>query len=506
MCFKADLSKLSSYRCAYGAGYRDGNRNGCLKGTRESVLNEIECWTEDFDKSPIFWLDGLAGTGKSTIAQTVSERMFADNRLGASFFCSRGDGDRRDLQLIFPTLAIQLAHQYPNFRSSLVPLLRSNPDTVHGSLQEQMHKFLVGPLRSAGISTVIVIDALDECTDNGPESAILLALGQSVSQIPRVKFLITGRPETHILSGFSSPLLKGLTKTLILHRAGRRSVDGDIRRFLKHRSSGITGRPKGWPTEEQLDLLCRMADGSFLFAAEAVSGGDAWFTSLDSLYRSIFQRVFPENGDDDAVVRSILSAVVLVASPLPQSAIATLLRFEFDVVRRVLEPIQSLLILPEDPNYPVQPFHESLTDFITDPTRCIDARFYISPNHHHAELVLHCLGLMEESLKKDMFSIPDYILNSEVEDLPTRIGESGLRGALEYACRSWHMHLFATKDRVPDVVSALRRFLEQKFLFWLEVMSALEAMDDAARALNMTVEWVNEVGPDRQFDFQVYWR
>ena len=31
-------------------------------------------------KFPVYWLNGLAGTGKSTIAQTIAERMFADGR------------------------------------------------------------------------------------------------------------------------------------------------------------------------------------------------------------------------------------------------------------------------------------------------------------------------------------------------------------------------------------------------------------------------------------------
>ena len=189
------------------------------------MLAGIETWTEDFDMSPVFWLNGLAGTGKSTIAQTVSERMFADGRLGASFFCSRGFEDRSDLQLIFPTLAFQLAQKYPDFRYSLIPLLQSNPDVVHESLQDQMEKFLVDPLRSAGISTVIVIDALDECKDEDPESAILLVLGQLVSRIPQVKFFITSRPETHIMSGFRGPLLKASTDVFILHEVERSVID-----------------------------------------------------------------------------------------------------------------------------------------------------------------------------------------------------------------------------------------------------------------------------------------
>ena len=55
---------LNSYPRARGAGYQHGDRNGCLKGMREGVLDEIERWTEDPERSPVFWLNGLAGREK----------------------------------------------------------------------------------------------------------------------------------------------------------------------------------------------------------------------------------------------------------------------------------------------------------------------------------------------------------------------------------------------------------------------------------------------------------
>src|ERR1700753_3722944 len=132
------MTILNSFRRAQGAGYQHGGRKGCLKGTRRGVLNEIELWAGDFNKLPVYWLNGLAGTGKSTIAQTVAERMFADGRLGASFFCSRDFEDRRNLHFIFPTLAVQLARRYPEFRSIFVPLVRSDPETIYESLYNQI--------------------------------------------------------------------------------------------------------------------------------------------------------------------------------------------------------------------------------------------------------------------------------------------------------------------------------------------------------------------------------
>ena len=114
-CPLADLSVLNQCHHAPGAGYQHGDRKGCLRGTQVTILSEIESWSKDFGESPVFWLNGLAGTGKSTIAQTVSERAFADGLLGASFFCSCDDEDHSNLQFILPTIAFQLAHKYPTF-------------------------------------------------------------------------------------------------------------------------------------------------------------------------------------------------------------------------------------------------------------------------------------------------------------------------------------------------------------------------------------------------------
>ena len=241
----AESLVLNHCRRAQGAGYQHGDRQGCLRGTREGILNEIEHWTEDVNQPPVFWLNGLAGTGKSTIAQTISERMFASGCLGASFFCSRSFEDRSNLQ--------------------------HNPDIVHESLQEQMHKLLVGPLQSAGVSTVIVIDALDECKDRDPESAILLVLGQLVSKIPCVKFFITSQPEMHIVSGFYGTLLKGLTNVFVLHHVEHYDVDSDIRHYLNHELSKLARWAQGWPTDEHIDLLCQRAAGFFVYAVATVN-------------------------------------------------------------------------------------------------------------------------------------------------------------------------------------------------------------------------------------------
>ena len=523
MHLAADLLVLNTCRRAPGAGYQHGDRKGCLRGTRGTVLNKIEVWTKDLSKSPVFWLNGLAGTGKSTIAQTVSERVFADRLLGASFFCSRDFKDRSDLHFIFPTLAFQLAHKYPKFRSILIPLLRSNPDIVHESLYNQMKMLIVEPLSSLDISTVIVIDALDECKDEESSSVILSVLGRFVEKIPRVKFFITGRPESWIQTGFRLPLLRDVTSVFILHTVQPSLINNDIRLFIKHELFELAQQRRldGWPSDNDLDVLCQRAAGFFVYAVATVKfldskihlpkqrldmiinlpestdpEGKTMFkpeVTLDFLYTSVLKAAFTkEDPMVDSRVRSTIGTVILLINPLPPSGIAELIGLTTQEVTLLLTPVQSLLIFDEDPTQPVKPFHKSFPDFITNPSRCTDTRLCISPKDLHLELVMGCLGLMNDRLEQNLLSLPDYALNSEVEDLQTRVDDHVSVG-LQYACQYWHIHLTEAKRDATNVVPTLNFFLKEKFLAWLEVVSVLGAARGAVIALEQLMYWLQEV-------------
>jgi len=259
-----------------GAGYSSGNRQGCLKGTRADVLLQLELWLKDKQDHRVFWLNGLAGTGKSTIAQTFAEISFADGKLGASFFCSRDFEDRSNLQAIFPTLAFQLAYRYLPFRERLLRVLRSNPGVGQESLCSQMEKIIVGPLEASRIRTLIIIDALDECKDEEPASAILSVLSRYVDEIPNVKFFITGRPEPRIRSGFRLKSLRPVTEVLMLHDVERSSVDKDIKLFFRTQLANIARTRsdcnfmQDWPNPSEINILCDKAAGFFIYASTVV--------------------------------------------------------------------------------------------------------------------------------------------------------------------------------------------------------------------------------------------
>jgi hypothetical protein len=267
------MAVLNGFRRARAAEFRHGERKGCLKNTREAVLTTIELWARDFDKSSVYWLNGLAGTGKSTIAKTIADRLFADDQLGASFFCSRDFEDRRDLHFIFPTLATQLARKFLEFRKIFVRLIESDPDIAYESLYSQMEKLIVRPLSETNISTVVVIDALDECKDEQSSSAIPVRpwrVWRPGFRKSNSSSLVARSPR--ISEGFRNLLLKKMADKFVLHGVERDQVNSDIRLFFATGLSEIARRRglDDWPTESDLDRLCSLAAGLFVYAAATV--------------------------------------------------------------------------------------------------------------------------------------------------------------------------------------------------------------------------------------------
>lgn len=73
--------------------YAEEHNSKCLQNTRVDLIRKISEWADDPDAQTIFWLKGMAGTGKSTISRTMAQTFADTGRLGASFFFKRGEAD-----------------------------------------------------------------------------------------------------------------------------------------------------------------------------------------------------------------------------------------------------------------------------------------------------------------------------------------------------------------------------------------------------------------------------
>ena len=518
------------------AGYLCGNRPRCLKGTRKEVLLQIEQWLTNEGDHRIFWLNGLAGTGKSTIAQTFAEIGFADGKLGASFFCSRDFEDRSNLQAIFPTLAFQLAYQYPRFREELLRVLKVNPDVGQESLNSQVEKVIVRPFAATKIPTLIVIDALDECKDKEPASALLSVLSRYVHEIPEVKFFITGRPEPPIREGFRLESLRPITDVLKLHDVKRSLVDEDIKLYLRTYLTDIRKTrsecefPEEWPSSYDIDFLCKMAGGLFIYASTVVkfvaskyhaptrrldliilrSQGAAHEGGIDFVYTQILELAFQDAdpGEQDLYsrFRNVVGVVLLAFHPLSRKDLSTLLGNcgTPSDISTTLRFLHSLLNVPDGEDGPIRVFHKSFPDFLTDQTRCKDDRFFVDPTVHHEEILFSCLDLMENCLKKNICNLDDYAVLSKVEDLSTR-KETYIGSSLVYACRYWTRHLASIPGDGPGakrIREAVDEFFAKRLLCWIEVLSTLGHLGAAVYGLNEIRRWYISVS---QLDYTDTW-
>ncbi|KAJ5752944.1 hypothetical protein N7520_009861 [Penicillium odoratum] len=140
--------KLSPAPGATSDSYEEQHGDQCLPGTRTQIICQIKEWALSPQGRCIFWLNGVAGTGKSTISRTMAKVFSESKSLGASFFFKRGEGDRGNARKFFPTIVRQLTSTIPQIMPFVQQTLRDSPDITKKAMREQFEKLLLEPLQS----------------------------------------------------------------------------------------------------------------------------------------------------------------------------------------------------------------------------------------------------------------------------------------------------------------------------------------------------------------------
>jgi hypothetical protein len=165
--------------------------------------------------------------------------------LGASFFFKRGWADRSHATLLFPTIARQLADLIPEAGHTIAGVLDQDSLLCDKHLKPQFDKLLLQPLQnlsSSAISSagvVLVIDALDECTNGESVRTILLLLSRvEAITLIRLRIFVTSRPELPVELGFQD-MLGDLHHDVRLEEAQQTTIARDIRIFYEHQFQEI---------------------------------------------------------------------------------------------------------------------------------------------------------------------------------------------------------------------------------------------------------------------------
>jgi hypothetical protein len=493
----------------------DQSQEKCLPGTREEILQQVQDWGRSGD-SGIFWLSGMAGTGKSTIARTVAQSFKADGVLGASFFFKRGSGDRSSAAKLFPTIAKQLAVCVPQMITGIQKAIDGDPTIGGKSLDEQFKKLILQPLLAVDqgqVSTLVVIDALDECEPREDLKIILNLLAKAVTSTNKaIRFFLTSRPEQPIRSSFEQIGQRHYQHTP-LHTVDDNVTKHDITLYLTEEFSKIQqdpehDLPRGWPGEEQIEILAARAAPLFIFAATVCRFvADINFdpkerlqeflaspsgSKLDDTYRPVLKQLLvKDKRDRDKLIgefQEIIGVIILLAAPLSLSSLADLLELQERNVSIRLRSFHSVLVIPSDPSLLIETFHSSFHDYLLDEGTKADpeiSRFWVDKGEKHEFIARHCLTVMRHYLKKNICELPSYGTSRAEIDFASIA--SFLPPALQYACRYWVFHLSGSSAPARSL-DPVFEFLKEHLLHWLEVMSILGLTPETLNAANTLIK------------------
>ncbi|KLO17091.1 hypothetical protein SCHPADRAFT_868569 [Schizopora paradoxa] len=420
---------LRSLVCAEGASfnsYRTRKITPCSPETRVDILNTIQEWVthNSGHLGRIFWLNGLAGIGKSSISMTIASWAESQGYLGASFFFAR----------------------------DLCDVLTEDKSIGSKELSLQFEGLIRRPLSACNRHRpiLIVLDALDECSpERDVEEAlrIIMQLDAKGEEMDNLRIFIASRPEAHIRSLLEPSAEEGHHTRVVLHDISSAVVRNDIARYLETEFSRITHEFKlreGWVSEEDFASLLDDSGNFFEYAATTARFiGDTRirdprkqlqkvlriktghgkstriYANLDRLYLGVLMASVSENSDDEDLeeLRNVIGTLVLLRNPLPLDQLAVFLSMEVDRVRSVLYHLHSVIIVSPEDSIPPRFFHPSFYDFITDNQRCDDERFLIRPKVHENTMCSRCLKLIYYGLR----------------DVKVRYG--GLRGRISFASR-----------------------------------------------------------------------
>ena len=481
-----------------------------MEGTRKSRLKEILDWAvnkseeKDLVQSNTYWIYGLPGIGKTSLAHSICATLDDQGQLAGAFFCRRDDPNFSEPRNIRSTLITKLAGVFPPFRSMVANRLRKSPNLKPETMTESVFLgFFQNFPYSPDHFLVFVIDAFDECGDRHSRPAHLKLLTSVAACVSWLKIIITSRPEADIKRFFNQ------SSYLQYDLATDQEANHDLRNFAQREFGKVADEwyfPAPWPTNSLLDRLISRANGLFIFIKTLVLAlercedpteflkaacDDSAGSGLKPLYR-LYSSILESRIVHSKAEFQRMVGVVLAAAPyrsLCEETIAELAGMRPNLAKKWVDDLSSLLYRDEGTNGGIRVRHLSISDFLVNDSCPCDYR--INPQDANVQLGIVCLKTMVCQLRFNICGLEDSRLaNAEIEDLPSRITKN-ISDCLQYSSLYWSDHLCFTLDNHdPRVWESLKEFFGGLCpLFWIEVLSILGMVPIGAPSIRKVISW-----------------
>ncbi|KAJ2923405.1 hypothetical protein H1R20_g13687, partial [Candolleomyces eurysporus] len=496
-----------------GAEFSNAQRgSGCTPGSRISLLAMLLVWAKDLHSPHLFWLSGLAGTGKTTVSKTFCSQLNNRGLLGASFFCTLKELNKKNVYLIIPTLARILAEERPKFGDALEKILESdracrNPTKM--DLNEQYTRLILQPAErtfAADELLVLGIDALDECEN---KDAVRLFIAAILSQKPTIplKFFLTSRPEISLRESFGTSTHHGWLR---LHDIEANIVKADILLYLHSQFKCISRvynyyqEKSNWPPPE-IQAIADASGTLFIIAATIVtyvatcSGNsldrfqelgkpppkeldkpspNVQLAGIESLYNKILDEAFEDLEQKEAdMIHSCLLLLVTAQRPVSVNDYAKLLSTNTLAIREAFKSLHSVVQFPDEglDNALISIFHASFVDHLTS-EKHQGKKWAVDRAAAHSATAEACFALMNSMLCFGISGAKNSYQSNENQPDPLELASE-----LAYACTAWGNHVLKAGVPEPLQKQMLEFVKTQKILYWVEALKGkyiVSAMED----------------------------
>ena len=133
-------------------------------------------------------------------------------------------------------------------------------------------------------------------------------------------------------------------------------------------------------------------------------------------------------------LREVIGTIVILRSSLSVKGLSGLTGLSENLIHIRLNPLQSLLNVPDDNTSPVQRFHLSFCGFLLDPENCKMNPFWVDEKDMHRKLTTRCL-LICKGLKKNLCRLQSY--GTRRTEIDSQTVSCCFPPDLQYSCRYW---------------------------------------------------------------------
>jgi len=493
-------------------------RKPCMKGTRTTILQEVENEINNVDGPNVIWIRGSPGVGKSALAASIAARLQEQNRHFISFRFDRTESATITTDALWRTVALDLSRLYSSVRQQILDIVRNNkvpdPSNIDGrfkSFIELPSSTLIDAIPREELP-VIVIDALDECgglkhdtSEKEDFRSLLHTLKRwiQVDHLKKFKLVITSRPEERIT----------FSESISIHDipSGHEvkpgdSVSSDIRTFLQSRLDDMKMKPAR--IAEALDYLVPGAAGIFIWATTVANfleddpevrfhilksrkGGDdiEGMDDLFSLYTTVVRASFGRVSKQEVQgIISVIGAMIYAKQPLSDDALVMLPGVKIgnsDIMPLIRKSLASVIGSGDILHFHHKSFEDYLlsTSFLQQLPELSTVR---NRGHHERQLAVLCLKtLVSPKLHFNMCNLDSSSIKN-IDIQPTV--KSTIPSLTLYSSRFWADHLIQTPSD-DKLTEGVKFVMYEKLLFWLEVMSLSGNVHEAYPTLKKVLSW-----------------